>query len=296
MFISPMLASPMSTKVDVSNGQWVAEEKFDGHRLIVEVSDAMAESLYGTGHTFTAWGRYGIPRVLPPHLNDALSELPVGIYDGELLAPGKRSYGVTEIVNGPDLVYIMFDMLQYTPDNTDGTTEDMTDWSYARRRAVMEILPLPNEGRGCLRLSSIYKVTTKESVTDLAEWIWAQDGEGLILKNIYSKYIPGKRSKEWVKIKQLRTAVLTVIGFLPSRGKLNDRGPHAMVQLLDSEGSTTTVKTLNDSELAAFDQQALTITGDEPHPGIGRRLRIEYQERTPDGNYRHPRWDRWEVE
>ena len=35
--------------------------------------------------------------------------------------------------------------------------------------------------------------------------------------------------------------------------------------------------------------------GKTSDPAIGRKLRVDYQEVTPDG-YRHPRWDRWEDE
>src|ERR1043166_140802 len=109
-FISPMLASPMTAlPATLSPGIYAAEEKFDGHRLIMEVTDAATHDLYGEGMEVKAWGRYGIPRILPPHIVTGMSRLPPGIYDGELLAPGKRSYGVTERTNSDDLVYVIFD-------------------------------------------------------------------------------------------------------------------------------------------------------------------------------------------
>jgi hypothetical protein len=86
------------------------------------------------------------------------------------------------------------------------------------------------------------------------------------------------------------------MGFTQSRGKIIDRGPYAAVLLRDAAGNETTVKTLNDVELDRFEQEWPSTAGVEHHPAVGRKLRIEYQERTPDGSYRHPRWDRWEDE
>jgi ATP-dependent DNA ligase len=106
-------------------------------------------------------------------------------------------------------------------------------------------------------------------------------------------YRPGKRDKSWIKIKKLRSAVLTVTGFQPSKGQIINRGPFATVVLKDEQGNVTTVKTRNDAEIAKLEAQAVAGAA---HPAIGRKLRIEFQERTVDGSYRHPRWDRWENE
>ena len=37
--ISPMLAKPLTDVWDPRPGEWVAEEKYDGHRILVEVED-----------------------------------------------------------------------------------------------------------------------------------------------------------------------------------------------------------------------------------------------------------------
>jgi hypothetical protein len=74
--------------------------------------------------------------------------------------------------------------------------------------------------------------------------------------------------------------------------------------LEDDRGNRTSVKTKDDFELAQFEKQALAglqkvgdmVVAIPAHPAIGRKLRIEYQDWTPRGGYRHPRWDRWEAE
>lgn len=286
-FISPMLASPMPKQpIDLSSGEYAAEEKFDGHRLIVEVSSGQAVDLFAEGPLVQAWGRYGIARILPSHITDALAKFPYGIYDGELLAPGKRSYGVTELVNSSDLVFTAFDLLKLFD-------EDTTDLTYDERRALLEkIFSTEALQSPATVLATSRVLYTEEQMRALRNQIWARDGEGLIIKRRRGKYHPGKRTKEFIKIKQLQTAVLTVIGFEASKGTIQDRGRFATVVLRDDGGYQTKVKTLNNVELDRFEKEA----GPSPHPAIGRRLCIEYQERTPDGSYRHPRWDRWEDE
>jgi ATP-dependent DNA ligase len=157
---------------------WVMEEKLDGHRLIVEV-EAGPNSLLSDARRVTAWSRNEKRRVLPAHLEDALGWLPVGIFDGELLVPGHRSYGVTELVNGDKLVFVAFDLLE-----VDGT--NMRDLALRERRALLEVIfghpvitALP-----CVRLAEQRPTVNRETVETLRDKVWAGDGEGLILNSM----------------------------------------------------------------------------------------------------------------
>ena len=274
-FISPMLAAPMPASFDVTPDTWVAEEKYDGIRIVAEVTHD--SYLFGKERVKT-WSRYGNNHIVPDHIIDALRHLPKGVYDGELRIPGLRSYGVAKLINGPKLMYTVFDVL-YLYDKF--TTE--LPYKY-RRRLVTEIFEA-NIPPAVTPASSV-PIRNLSHAYDLCKQIWARDGEGLILKNTKAQYYPGKRPKNvFVKMKQLRSAVMTVIGF--ESGKY---GPYARVSLVDADGVALTVKARNADERARFEMAATT----SPHPAIGRKLRIEYQERTPDNSYRHPRWDRWE--
>jgi len=274
-FIAPMLASPLPENFNPKPNEWAAEEKFDGHRLIVRVTDGKV----------LAWSRNELPRVLPNHVYDTLAKFPNGCYDGELLVPGKRSYGVTELTNSKDLVYVMFDILEsWHP--VFNVWVSLCGDSYVARRAVL--ITVFDSLFGCLqpnpqpvRLSESHPILSAPGMRLLCEQVWARDGEGLILKKLTSRYTPGKRPKDWFKIKQLRSAVLTIIGF--QAGKM---GPHSVMILRDDEGHGTTVKWKSLQILAEVERA--------PASFIGRRVRIEFQERTPDGSYRHPRFDHWE--
>jgi ATP-dependent DNA ligase len=114
--------------------------------------------------------------------------------------------------------------------------------------------------------------------------VWKRDGEGLILKQLQAPYLPGKRPKAtWLKMKALKSAAMTLYGF-----KAGKMGPQSVMLLRDDTGNETQTKWKNLEQLDAFNAN--------PQQFIGRRVRIEFQERTPEGNYRHPRFDRWEDE
>lgn len=284
-FIYPMLASAMPKKgpIDFSSG-YVAEQKFDGHRLIVEITE---------NNQVFAWGRNAIPRLLSPHVAKALSMFPIGIYDGELLVPDGHSYGVTELTNASQLVYTIFDILQLLGKDTMSCTYDQ------RRAFLEEIFSREQFKNWPVVLAKATPVTDFSHVMSLLKEVWEREGEGLILKKRSAIYTPDARPKGvFIKMKALRTAVLTITGFRPSTGGIVDRGPHAITLLRDDDGNEARVKTLNDDECRQLD---LAAPADEsiPHPAIGRRLQIEFQERTPldkhgQIGYRHPRWDHWE--
>jgi bifunctional non-homologous end joining protein LigD len=282
-----MLAHPIpkGKDLEIKPGEWAAEEKYDGMRLIVEVGSGKQDLFIEEG--VTSWSRYGLLHPLPGHLQEAMSVLPPGLYDGELLVPGLRSYGSARLENREELVLYLFDILRI--EHTDTTPHP-----YWKRREYLQALMLRDNKHEKLRLANSQEVHSWDDVYSLRDQVWTRDGEGLILKRVEAPYVVGKRSKDFIKIKKLQSAVLTVIGFEPSRGLINNRGRYAMVLLVDDEGNKTTVKTKNDAWCRKFEEAGARVEG--PHPYIGKRLMVEYQERTPDKSYRHIRWDRWEDE
>jgi ATP-dependent DNA ligase len=274
-FVLPQLASPIRPD-DLATGQWVAEEKYDGHRICVSVNDPSV-GLEGRG-TVRAWSRNGIERVLPPHVRTELARLSSGTYDGELYAPGKRSYGTAALENEAVLELVIFDV-------TDLLGRDLTCYPDAQRREFLKVIFARPEFADlrAVRLAWRQPISSLAEAEEIAVEVMARDGEGLILKRVDAPYVPGKRARAWMKIKALRTAVLTVVAW--REGLL---GPHSVAVLRDDEGHETTVKSAGGETVGLANVEA------NWQRYLGRRLRIEYQERTPDGGYRHPRWDRWE--
>ena len=281
-FVSPMLARKMPDYFDrmFEPNQWWANEKFDGIRLITVVRRG-ASDLF-TEKTVETWSRLGIIHPVPRHIIEAAAKLPDGIYDGELLAPGKRCYGTMALVNGPDLLYHVFDIIE-------AGGFSFIHRPLEERLIYMQELEQKGHFSGPIKLAEYRMMSSWADVEALRDRVYERDGEGLILKRVRSKYQVGKRPKDWIKIKKLERKPMMIVGFQPSRGLLNNRGPYAIVVVRDEDGIETTVKTKNDAECRQFEMEA-TVS---PHPAIGRMLIIEYQERTPDGNYREPRWKEW---
>ena len=285
--IKPMLAVPLHKANIVDYADWAMEEKFDGHRLVVEVTDDGAQAWTRPRRHAGSSGKTMAQAVLPPHLERQLAQLPPGIYDGELLA-GETSTDVRRSDLQHTLHYVVFDVMKQ-----DGLDTD--DCNYIARRALLEATfeALPHQETTHVDLAVSHPCVDQATVATYAKNVWGRGGEGLILKRTAALYQPGKRSKDFIKIKKLQTIVCTVVGFEASRGKVMQRGPYAIVLLEDPRGNPTSVKTRDDKELAAFNEHKGTP---DTHPALGRMLRIEYQDYTPRDGYRHPRWDRWEDE
>lgn len=273
-FISPMLASKMPEGKDAdsfdANHQppmthWIMEQKFDGHRLVVRVGET------GSGviiPTVTAWSRLGNPRTLPDHLLNLFMNMPVGVYDGELLVPGMHSYDVTAGQNSGSERLVLFDILEVLG-------HSVMQESYAKRRDYLcEAFRALDDDPEFISIAVQYLPSMKK-----VREIWDGGGEGAIIKNVNSKYQPGWRTPDWVKVKKVLAATLTVIGF--EAGK---NGPYSVVKLRDDgTGVETTVKTIDNKTMR---QIALN-----PDAFIGKRLVISYHEKTPNGHWRHPMWD-----
>jgi ATP-dependent DNA ligase len=264
-FVSPMLAHKLKDR-EIIPGEHIAQEKFDGHRCIIYKHDSVV----------IAWSRDEIEKPLPPQILEAMLMMPNGIYDGELLAPGKRSYGVTDLRHTDLLIYMIFDVVELMK-----TPTTHLPW-VERQRLLDEIFSGPRpHGVYC---APYYEIESQEHLIAICQKIWDRDGEGLIIKRKSSTYQVGRRSKDWLKLKKKETALLECIGYLAGR-----EGPYARVLLRDREGNITKAKTKNGKERARLEAN--------PTHFIGKWLWIEFQERTPDGGYRGPViWDRWEDE
>jgi len=287
--MKPMLASPMKDNSVKHWNEWSIEEKFDGHRLIVHVTNIVQAFARPRGD-----GRM-IERVLPDHLTRQLRLLPPGIYDGELLS-GDTGTDVTRGDLAHERSFVVFDLMQA------GDIDTTRLEYFGRRKALELIFDSIRNNPSVLRLAVSKPLTREDDMVRFLKLIWSANGEGAIIKRNHSYYQPGKRSKDWIKIKRVMHATLTVVGFEASRGEVVDRGPFAIVKLRDDDGNETTAKTLNDFELKKFNDAAQKIEGTldhvlRTHPAIGRKLVIEFPQRTRTGGYQGPvRWDRWDDE
>jgi ATP-dependent DNA ligase len=272
------LASPFLEK-RLAKGTWIAEQKFDGHRMLVSAPDAHA------------WSRDGKPYELPPALREVIDRTPRGFYDSELIADDEttNSYAVSSARanDQASLRLVVFDLIV---DGYEELTEFGSRTTYSERRKRLETnLAIANAGDVASPIAPTEilgeRITCWAEALGEAEAVWARGGEGLILKETSGLYRPGKRMQTWMKVKHEAIAVLMLVGF--ESGMM---GPFSIAVLEDAEGNRTSVKWKSLDWLQYMQEHGEQCVADR------RRVQIEYTERTEDGGYREPRWDRWEDE
>lgn len=300
--IKPMLAEKLD-KAQFNDAwtHWCIEEKFDGHRVILHVLPDSVKAYTRPRKRAGSTEKTMAERPLPDRLMKCLVLLPVGIYDGELIA-GDTATDVTRTDLKEDRRFVMFDIIALNGTST-------ITMSYDDRRKLMgEVMKRHPKHADRVELAESFVVTEQRDITRFVQRVWKHGGEGAIVKRRASVYQVGQRSKDWIKIKKVEHAALEVIGWEPSRGDIQNRGPFAIVRLRDSDGNLTTCKTLNNEELDAFEVKWKALLKKNPkpstlrgpfgeHPDMGRKLVIEFFGRTRDGGYKGPvTWDRWEDE
>ena len=265
--VKPMLASAMTkgSFKDFMTSAWCLEEKFDGHRVIARVSKGQV----------SAWsrpraGKDALVRTLPPAIAAALSALPNGIYDGELIANGERSRSskVTQLDLQHDLVFVVFDAPEIL-----GTS--MLRTPYTDRRAALTLAIAHLTGDHATRVLVPASVpVTKSALADIMD----RGGEGAILKRVDSLYQPNRRSPDWIKVKRSGSVVMTITGFETGKS-----GPHSVALGIAPDGREMRVKTKDNATRDDLAKHAKSY--------IGKRLVVAYTERSEDGAYLNGTWD-----
>ncbi|MCY4391687.1 MAG: non-homologous end-joining DNA ligase [Chloroflexi bacterium] len=208
--LTPMMAS---TRDPFSHPDWLFEPKLDGIRAVVHVTggEARLPSRRGTDLTTTY-----------PGLAEALAAQPVAaaIYDGEIVAFDERGVPSFEILQQRmnlageldiaaaearvPVTYMAFDLL-----HLDGY--DLTGVALEERKEALARVLLP---AGPVALVEPLQAEGKEAY----EGAVALGLEGVVAKRRGSRYLPGKRTDSWVKIKDRPTDEFVVCGFTPGEG------------------------------------------------------------------------------
>lgn len=278
-------------------GKWVAERKWDGIRV----------GIRKRAQWIKMWSRLGNEQDIPPQILIALQQLPDGYYDGELIMPGGRSSDVKALMNHRKLQLVLFDLLETTSAH-DCQPLDLISQPWSTRRSYLETAFLHLQKTGTyssIHLCDVVPVASWDDAQKMVEAIWEQGGEGIMLKHIDAKYRCDKRGKEFLKVKELQSATLTILGFCPSEGEVRNLGDYGTVVLQDEDGVVVPVKILDDEERLKLEKRGSStrtwkevrlISGKKltyfiDNSATGTNLCIEFQNRTTDGSYRHPRWN-----
>jgi bifunctional non-homologous end joining protein LigD len=197
----PMLATPAT---EIPGEGWLFEIKWDGYRIVSRVAGGEAELRSRKWEDYTR--RFpGVAAALPNALRS-----PDCVVDGEVCAlddRGRPSFSAMQ-QSKPDtpIVYYVFDLLEL-----DG--EPLIDLPFTERRARLDGL-LDHRNR-TVRLSETF-----DDGEALAQVVREQGLEGLMAKRADSRYRPGERSRDWLKIKPGRQRQeFIVAGYTKGQGR-----------------------------------------------------------------------------
>jgi bifunctional non-homologous end joining protein LigD len=199
----PMLATLEDEKRMPRVDGWEYEIKWDGYRIIARVASGEAELRTRKDQNYTA--RFAN---VAKELVKAL-KTPDCVVDGEVCAldeEGRPSFSAMQQAKaGTPIVYYVFDLLE-----VDG--EPVIDLPLSERRARLRKL-LDGRNR---------TVQFSESFEDGRALLRAAEErrlEGIMGKRLDSRYLPGKRSRDWLKFKTHGEQEFVIAGYTRGKGR-----------------------------------------------------------------------------
>lgn len=266
---------------------WLFEIKWDGYRAIAEIRDDGNKLYSRNGLTFDK----AYPKVF-----GALSSIKQNAtIDGEIVVfddSGKPDFQKLQNYKNKDkytIQYYVFDIIAL-----DGNS--LTNLPLLERKQILKgIIPDSEVIRYCDHVENDGKLFFKE--------MQKMNFEGMIAKRKKSSYRIGKRTTDWLKIKNIKTQEVIIVGFTAPKGSRNFFGSLLLaVQKkgklisIGNVGTGFTDKSLKElhakmkklirktSPLDVPIKETSDITWIDPELVCN----IKFTEITADGNVRHP--------
>ena len=197
----PMLAT---LAADVPRGAgWTFEVKWDGYRAIATESGGDTTLTSRNGNDLTA--RFlNVAKEIPKAV-----KTPDCVLDGEVCAldeSGRSSFSAMQQGKaGTPIVYYVFDVLEIEG-------EPVVDLPLVERRKLLE--GLLDRRNKIVRLSETFD--DGQALLDAAK---QQRLEGIMAKRLDSKYLPGRRTRDWLKVKTHSEQEFVVAGYTKGTGR-----------------------------------------------------------------------------
>jgi ATP-dependent DNA ligase len=318
--LKPMLAAGGSLRRIgelMSDGNYVAEEKFDGSRYLMHIGDT--ENRFTSRRVSSVDGFLVEKTDNVPHLRDLpfRTEFAGTVLDGEMIAPGKDFGSIVSIMgSNPDRAvtiqrdngcarYMVFDMLRFSG-------KDITDLPFRERRRLLE--GLVDANRAVLTNNHSFQLVKQEAVDKVSYFhdIVVNGGEGIVLKDLNGRYMPGERPNGvWVKVKRYLTEEVIIVGYTDPEYNYEGSYPESW-RYRDSDGRPISkcaamgwigairfgmyVQDGGDWKLVELGQtsgisDAVRADISDNRDGyIGAVIEIGAMEQLPSGAFRHPRF------
>lgn len=179
---------------------WIYEIKWDGYRAIAEVKDNLVKLYSRNGNSFN--NSY-------PDIIEAFAKMKIdAVLDGEVVALDKNGLPSFQFLqhynyNYP-LIYYVFDVLFISGKN-------LCSLPLIERKSLLKKL---------LKKSDIIKYSDhiEEKGIEFYKLAEKSNLEGIMAKHAHSKYVPGIRSSNWLKIKHNKTQEAVIAGFTSPGG------------------------------------------------------------------------------
>ncbi len=207
--IDPMLAT-LTTPEIMLIGSWIIEPKYDGERIIA----------IRAGDEISLWTRrniqvsYKFPEIVKALKNDI--EGNDWILDGEMTVSGgfrkllnrnvEDRFKISLLSRKNPATFNIFDIIRHE--------KDLLNIPIIERKDILMRVVHPDDNIAIVPFNEVKNIR-EEFLNYLKEGF-----EGVILKNSYSKYEPGKRSDQWLKIKKGDTIDVHIIGATKSTGSI----------------------------------------------------------------------------
>ena len=300
--VRPMLATP-GTPGDVGP-DWVIEMKWDGQRVLAHVVDGGVQLWARSGRDITP--SYAELAELDVHADSALLDGEVVALDDAgrpsfaLLQPRMQAARPAEIAAAArhqQVHYLVFDVLEVNG-------QDLTRQPYTDRRDLLSRLVQPTAH---VQLPEAFDGDLEAALAASR----AYGLEGVLAKHPDSRYLPGRRSSAWVKIKHTEAVDVVVCGWRPGRGERTGQIGSLLLAVPTEAGGLRYVGRVGTGFSAAQTRDWVTMLGPEEIdapavidvPAADARdarwlqplrvAEVEFGEWTPTGRLRHPRWRGW---
>src|SRR3954469_21220788 len=242
----PMLATPAAAgSAPPAGADWAHEVKWDGMRLLADVTDGRLRLTSRTEADVTvtfpelaplATAVAGPPpEPAPPATAGAAARL-----DGEVVAlvDGRPSFGAladrmhvrdprraAALSHRVPVTFVVFDLLRLSG-------VPLIQRPFAERRSTLERLELGGPQDGVpWQVPGVF-----DDGAALADATLAQGLEGVVSKRVSSPYLPGRRSRDWIKRPHRNTLTCVVGGWRPQTGTSSTPGS-LLVGVPDDEGA-----------------------------------------------------------
>jgi bifunctional non-homologous end joining protein LigD len=297
-----MLATPGTLPAPSEEHRWAFEMKWDGVRVIASVADGEVVLRGRSGRDVTAT----FPEVA--RTGESLSALRgrSAVLDGEVVAfdeEGRPSFAALQPrLHGSGrrptprqpVCYLVFDLLYLDGDS-------LLHRPYTARRQALCELGLSHP---CWQVPPVFEGTAQAAMRASVR----HRLEGVVAKRLDSPYEPGRRSRAWVKFKNIRTQAVVIGGWRLGAGSrastfgsllcgVYDGGRLRYVGRVGSGFTQETLTTLR-GRLASLERGEPPF--DEPVPPADARDarwvrpvlvgEVAYEQWTREGRLWHPTW------